>query len=226
MSLSPAVIKKDGLSGIRINPGFSEGESPEVLADIYNDGINITTWRRTLNRGVEQDVNTFLSDNPNFQRLVEVNSETALNDIKHALGEKAGELWLNDMAELVEMFCCLFGVNEAGLRLTATNSAMCPKFHVDHVICRLVTTYQGVATQWLPHYCVDRSKLGRGSAGLNDHESGLYQSESDIQQADCGDIVLLKGERWEGNEGAGIVHRSPEPPAGGYRLVCTLDFIS
>ncbi|WP_297291060.1 DUF1826 domain-containing protein [Oceanicoccus sp.] len=36
----------------------------------------------------------------------------------------------------------------------------------------------------------------------------------------------MKGELWEGNEGAGLVHRSPSLSAGERRLLLTLDAIS
>ena len=101
---------------------------------------------------------------------------------------------------------------------------MCPRFHVDRVPCRLVTTYAGKATQWLAHDRVDRSKLGPGSEGKPDAESGLYTNVEDIQQLQQGDVALLKGECWEGNEGAGLVHRSPQLTAGTGRLLLTLDF--
>ena len=45
---------------------------------------------------------------------------------------------------------------------------MCPRFHADHLKCRLVTTYYGPATQWLPNSLVNRSKLGQGNNGLDD----------------------------------------------------------
>ena len=69
--------------------------------------------------------------------------------------------------------------------------------------------YTGTGTQWLPHDCADRSKLGRGSHGKSDDESGLYASTDHIQQLMSGDVALLKGEMWAGNEGAGLIHRSP-----------------
>lgn len=34
---------------------------------------------------------------------------------------------------MTDMFCCLFDLKQVGLRLTALNSAMCRKFHVDRV---------------------------------------------------------------------------------------------
>ena len=54
----------------------------------------------------------------------------------------------------------LFELKSVGLRLTALGHAMCPRFHVDRVPCRLATTYFGSATEWLPHDRVNRSKLG------------------------------------------------------------------
>ena len=69
-----------------------------------------------------------------------------------------------------------------------------------------------------------REKLGIGSAGKPDTDSGLYRSENDIQQMTLADVALLKGEAWQGNQGAGLVHRSPALPKGQHRLFLSLDF--
>ena len=103
---------------------------------------------------------------------------------------------------------------------------MCPRFHVDWVPCRLITTYLGVATEWLPHNDADRSKLGTGNMGKPDELSDLFDSSSAIKQLNCGDIALLKGEIWENNEGAGLIHRSPQLSGGSRRLLLTIDFIN
>ena len=132
----------------------------------------------------------------------------------------------NDVAQLVDMFCYLFDLNHAGLRLTTLDRAMCPRFHVDRVPCRLVTTYQGCSTQWLPHQLIDRTKLGTGSNGLPDEHSGLYPNAEDVQQLTAGDVALLKGELWNERENFGLVHRSPTPEPGEKRLLLTLDFLS
>ena len=130
----------------------------------------------------------------------------------------------SDVAGLVDMFCYLFDLKSVGLRLNAAGHAMCPRFHVDKVPCRLGTTYFGNATQWLPHDRIDRSKLGPGSNGKPDARSGLFSRSDDIQQLDVGDVALSKGECWIGNEEAGLVHRSPGLRPGTSRLLLTLDF--
>ncbi len=166
----------------------------------------------------------FIAANPGFKTSMTVTRLNAYASLRKALGDFGESELSTNIAELVDMFCTLFELNRAGLRLSVLNHAMCPKFHVDHVPCRLVTTYQGIATEWLPHQLVDRSKLGRGSNGLADHDSKLFQSHHDIQQLSHGDAALLKGERWEGNQNAGLVHRSPVPPGNENRLLLTLDF--
>ena len=131
-----------------------------------------------------------------------------------------------DVKDIVDIFCCLFDVNQVGLRVVSLNHAMCPRFHVDNVPCRLLTTYCGNGTEWLNHDCVNREKLGPLSNGVPDDRSGLFKNNSDIQELCVGEIALLKGESWAGNESAGLVHRSPGLKTNESRLLLSVDFIS
>ncbi len=202
------------------------GIEPTIFTDIYQEETNIVVWQRELSETLKSAVDTFLKSNPTFQAAMTVTPQSALASVSEYLGDTAHRELREDIAELVDMFCCLFELRRTGLRLTALDRAMCPKFHVDRVPCRLVTTYQGVATQWLPHQRVNREKLGAGSKGKPDSRSGLFQSQQDIRQLRSGDVALLKGELWEGNANAGLVHRSPTVGQGQSRLLLTLDFMS
>ena len=200
------------------------GNESSVLTDIYLEQTNIVIWRRELSESLKGSVANLLESKPNFQVSTTVTPEGALTSLSDAVADSHQIELYENIAELVAMFCCLFELKRVGLRLTALDRAMCPKFHVDNVPCRLITTYQGAATEWLAHQSVNRNKLGRGSNGKPDHESGLYQHQRDIRQLNCGDVGLLKGELWEGNENAGLVHRSPALTGGERRLLLTLDF--
>lgn len=202
----------------------AHSEAASVLTDIYEEDANITIWQRELSKKLQASVKDFLASKQKFQTSMTVTPENALASIRQALGPDGSCVLSENIAELVDMFCYLFGLKRAGLRLTVLDKAMCPKFHVDKVPCRLITTYEGTATEWLHHQDVNREKLGAGSKGQPDHLSGLYKHQDDIEQLNCGDVALLKGERWEGNENAGLVHRSPAILAGERRLVLTLDF--
>jgi hypothetical protein len=88
----------------------------------------------------------------------------------------------------------------------------------------MVTTFQGNGTQWLAHQNVNREKLGIGSNGKPDDQSGLYKNNNAIEQLSCGEVALLKGAAWKGNENGGLVHRSPQVVTNEHRLLLTLDF--
>jgi hypothetical protein len=203
-----------------------QGCEPSVVADIYREDTNIVVWQRSLGETLVSDVDDLLASNPHFQASMTVTPQSALYSINECLMDPAQGQLSENITELVEMFCCLFELKRVGLRLSTLDRAMCPKFHVDRVPCRLVTTFQGVATEWLPHQAVNRQKLGLGSQGKTDSQSGLYKHSHDIQQLHSGDVALLKGELWEGNENAGLVHRSPALSEGQRRLLLTLDFSS
>ena len=221
---SPAISNHDNAINAITTRRVSWGDDPTVLADIYQEECNIAVWKRHLPSELPQVVSSFLTSDRRFQASMTLSPVDAMASIHKALGGSDLVTPLSQsIAELVDMFCYLFDVKRAGLRLTALNRAMCPKFHVDRVSCRLVTTFQGSATEWLPHEVVDRSKLGRGSEGKPDEESGLFSNLGDIQQLNAGDVALLKGELWDNNEGAGLVHRSPALRAGEQRLLLTLD---
>jgi hypothetical protein len=205
----------------------SNAEDAAVMTDIYREDTNMVVWRRDLSACLQSSMGDFLQSNNQFKDMMTVTPKRAQSSIIESLGhaECAGELSEN-IAGLVDMFCCLFDLQQAGLRLTVLSAAMCPRFHVDRVPCRLITTYHGSGTEWLPHQYVDRTKLGEGSLGLADDQSGLFQCTENIQQLTSGDVALLKGESWEGNENAGVVHRSPSNIPGETRLLLTLDFVA
>ncbi len=202
-------------------------DHPSVLADIYQEEINIAIWRRALNNDLIQAADQIIKAKPTLQKSLMVTPQNTKIALQNVMGNHPGALTLaEDIAKLVDMFCCLFELKGTGLRLAVLNNAMCPRFHADRVPCRLVTTYQGIATQWLPHNLADRSKLDVASKETSDETSGLFAKSSDIQNLNKGDVALLKGELWAGNENAGLIHRSPQLESGANRLLLTLDFIN
>lgn len=204
---------------------LTQSDSTEVLADIYQDNVNISIWQRTLSAELLKAAQRILGLNYAFRFSASVTPQDVFDSLYSALGANTeAEVISADVREIVIMFCCLFDLKQVGLRLTTLERAMCPKFHVDRVPCRLVTTYSGIATEWLSHKDVDRAKLGIGSQGKSDEESGLYHDRCNVNQLTTGDVAVLKGESWLGNEGCGLVHRSPNLTNQKKRLLLTLDF--
>ena len=199
-------------------------QDADILTEIYRDEINLAVWQRSLPETLRDEVSSYLSSRSlnHCSAIIPAADVASTRQLRREFGDYPA--LYEDIQQLIDMFTCLFELNAAGLRVTPLTKAMCPKFHVDHVPCRLITTYQGPATQWLAHDSVQREKLGAGSRGLSDDASGLYPCASHIQQLCNGDVALLKGERWQGNEGGGLVHRSPAIEDDPGRLLLTLDF--
>ena len=208
----------------------AQSTNANILPQIYNEDTNIVIWQRSTAEKLTKAVNALIATSALKPIELAVSPNDAFDQLITALKAEDNNrdevnTLCEDIALLVEMFCCLFDLKRAGLRLTVLERPMCPRFHVDKIPCRLVTTYQGVATQWLNHSDVNRSKLGTGNLGKPDEESGLFENLSNINQLQQGDVALLKGEYWDDNEGAGLVHRSPPVAANEQRLLLTLDFI-
>jgi hypothetical protein len=147
------------------------------------------------------------------------------NEVLSGLPEYAGqESFADDVYLLAAMYIDLFDLDRIGMRLTILDKTMCPRFHIDKLPCRLISTYIGSGTEWLPNDGVDRRKLGHGAGGLPDKVSGIFSHSDSIQQLNVGDVALMKGAGWDGFEDTAIVHRSPELSVGEKRLILSLDF--
>ncbi|MBY4677333.1 DUF1826 domain-containing protein [Marinobacterium arenosum] len=193
-------------------PQVQQADNVEVLTRIYRPDCNLAVWQRSSSERIHCYV----------RHLADINSQLNLRTLL-GLGDVAAELsarlpqhpdrqpLIDDIHQLVDMFSCLFELPRVGLRLALLRQAMCPKFHVDRVPCRLVTTYCGPASQWLTEPTGDSPRIPP-------------QQPEQWQQLAAGDVALLKGDGWYGNDGRGIVHRSPAVLAGQCRLFLSLDF--
>jgi len=113
----------------------------------------------------------------------------------------------------VGAYTCLVGARRVGLRLRVLAGPMCPRFHVDNVPLRLLTTYAGPGSEWLREDQSPRRELLTSLPPVDN-----------IQHLSVGEVAVLKGEKWQGNEGAGLVHRSPSGQQG--RLLLSLDWLA
>jgi hypothetical protein len=197
-----------------------------VLSDIYQESINLAVWKCSLSTDIQANIKQVMNSNDRLRIIMTTEPENIVEKLMESASVLADKkLLCTHIALIVDMFCCLFELKRVGLRLITVDKAMCPKFHVDKVPCRLITTLSGTTTEWLHHADVDRSKLGAGSQGMPDKVSGIFSHEQMIQRLDIGDVALLKGEGWFNNEQGGLVHRSPSIEDNNRRLMLTLDFM-
>jgi len=200
------------------------GEQVEVFGEVLDAHVNLAVWQRRLPPATAAFATALLAREEALaeSRVLELahsESPVELGDLLQGYGELPGHAaFIADVAWLVSAFACLLDAQRIGLRLRVLDKAMCPRFHVDHVPLRLITSYAGVGSQWLREGVMTRRRLGDPAAEPVD--------EARIERAAAGHVLLAKGEKWIGNEGGGLIHRSPQLPAGARRLLLTLDWLT
>lgn len=199
------------------------GSDLSVLSKIYQPDVNLSVWNREIDAELKGEAEALIASDPNFQKSLGMRADEAPAALQSFFPKQQYDALRADMAWLIDVFSYLFDLRDVGLRLAVLDSAMCPKFHVDKVPCRLITTYTGATTEWLPHDRVNRRFLGANVPSIVGSEPGICESD-DIEILETGAVALLKGESWEGNEGCGLVHRSPSIAEGPKRLLLTIDF--
>lgn len=201
----------------------ASGDSIEVFAEVLRDEVNLAIWQRQLALPVSQFANALLAQGVSlgYSSVLELASPEStpnLGGLVDAYRDLPGQsAFIDDVSWLVSAFACLFEAKRIGLRLRILDKAMCPRFHVDHVPVRLITSYAGIGSEWLAEGVMARRRLGDPAAEPGD--------PTQIQRAETGHVLLAKGEKWIGNEGAGLIHRSPQLPTGERRLLLTLDWL-
>ncbi len=205
-------------------PFYSIDVSSDVLTDIYDKDINIAIYQRSVSDNISSYANEVAKLGDSFGIIEIVELEQLQQLLNRKLPDSAyRDEFIDDLCMVCDMYAVLFDLDRIGFRLTVLEHAMCPRFHVDNIPCRLLTTYGDTGTEWLSEDNVDRNKLGRGNQGLPDDKSGIYFKKEHINRIDPFNIALLKGEAWPENVGRGLVHRSPAVPESG-RLLLSLDF--
>jgi hypothetical protein len=209
---------------LRPAPRQALGEDIQVLTEVLRDEVNLAVWQRRLPAQIEDFAAALLAQGESLAQsmtleLATPDSAPNLDGLVAQYADLPGQAaFLADVAWLVRAYACLLDAERIGLRLRVLDKAMCPRFHVDHVPLRLITRYAGVGSQWLEDGGRPRSGLGQPGAEPQDAAA--------IRQLQAGHVALAKGEKWQGNEGRGLIHRSPQPPAGERRLLLTLDWLA
>lgn len=189
---------------------------PSALTEIYQPDITIAIWQRHLSSTITQYAKHLMRVSPDWQTRFIQQPQKVAQQLEGELPlSSSRDAFIEDIVQVVDIFSCLFELDYIGLRMAVLSTAMCPKFHIDRIPCRLICTYAGGGTEWYSPEQVER--LGNGAINP--------RSDQSFKSLRLGDVALLKGEAWEGNEGRGLVHRSPAVAENTSRLVLTLDFV-
>ena len=189
----------------------------DIFTHFFAEHINVCGWQRKLSEYVYA-YSTLLAEHQ-IKIVREISPKEVFSELNRLLPDSQYKhAFLEDVHLLSDMMCCIFDCKSVGLRLITLEHAMCPKFHTDKISGRLICTYMGKGTQWLPH-------TAKGGLESLNQTKALSQMEEQhtILSAKQGDVLLLKGDAWPKNEGKGAIHRSPPNSLTQRRVLLTLD---
>lgn len=191
----------------RITSCASIGDDVLSLTRIFDSAIQLAQWQRP----VDTRIASWLDANADglgsgFRQTLSPGQAPDLSGLPAGPGRDA---LADDLTLLADILGELLDASAIGLRMEIVRQAMCPRLHVDRVGIRMLCTYRGSGTEWVEDASVDRRFLGAAGGGRSDEVSGLLRPGYRIESVPPFDVALLKGSLWQGNDGRGIVHRSP-----------------
>ena len=141
----------------------------------------------------------------------------ALNKIisKKLINSSVYNVWTEDMAKISKIYCDILNTNTICFSLETSRS--CKRFHIDNVPVRLLVTYYGTGTEWVPSNACDYSAYYDGK---NNNE--IIKDASAIKFMNTWDIGIFKGNKFTGIA-KGILHRTPDNAINCPSLLMRLD---
>ncbi|MCF4164902.1 DUF1826 domain-containing protein [Zavarzinia compransoris] len=188
------------------------GRDADVLGRLQTREVALAIWPRRLPAPLADWLDALAAGLfPDFRIQVDVaDLPAALEAMIAASPLPAGperQMLVDDVFTLAWRFAATLDLAAVDVRLEPIGGDACWKFHRDHVPARLVTTYAGPGTEWVPP-----SFASRAIEDQKDYAGPL-------ERLSAGDVALFRGcaghhGHGHGDDHAhGIVHRSP-PVAG------------
>eukprot|EP00466_Bigelowiella_natans_P009815 jgi/Bigna1/137875/aug1.41_g12583 len=182
---------------------------------ILTPDVNLFCWQRTMDETTQKylasRVNEHLFNRSPPPVTMDISRESLATDIA-SLRENwdgrrrrtdADNFW-QDVEELASDFIQFSPSGSGTLTLQVVRKTLCPKFHMDWNYLRLLTTYHGKGTEWLPEETTNRCCLGT----MNER---IVKDRSKVRRLQTFDVGIFKGAHSENQIPIkGIVHRSPE----------------
>jgi hypothetical protein len=211
--------------GSRLQGSSTIVRQEEKVARILQPKLNVCVWRRALPRTLNVWL-LQLAQTTEFGTALRLSRDDG--DVRGLFaGLPPGEelrSWMVDVGRLAALFARITNAPTVDASLATVDTNKCRKFHADFKALRLVCTYAGPGTEWVDDRDVNRSALGHEESCFETANARIVPRGRAIRTSGPGDVVLLKGDRFPGNEGRGAVHRSPPiETTKERRIVLTLD---
>lgn len=115
----------------------------------------------------------------------------------------ARSAFAEELRRLISLFAAVAGTMAVRVKLDVEREDRCRYFHTDRVGLRLLCTYLGPGTEWVPDEFADRSALGSGD------NAAIVPDPRRVQRLAPFWVGLFKGDLHPECPGRGNIHRSP-----------------
>lgn len=183
-----------------LSPSVLAAPTADCFGHIHLPETELAIWERALPSRLRSWLDALPPECFPHTRLLLAPDEVprALPAVLEEFGTPRGEgrdLLIGDVAMLVGLFGARVRTDLVDIRLEVVTGRACWKFHRDRVPVRMLTTYRGPTTQWVPP--------DRGDDAISRQDG--YRGE--IFSLAEGAVALFKGSA--AADGRGIAHRSP-----------------
>ena len=154
-----------------------------------------------------------------FSVVAKIRNDSASEDVRSILQDNITkeiqadpfyDYWLNDMATICKVFCKIQNSNAVGFWLGSDRG--CRRYHIDNVPLRLLVTYAGEGTEWLPDEAADRNAYLNGEPNEK-----IVLDKSALQFLSEWDVAVFRGGI------KGLLHRTPDSALSSPSILMRLD---
>ena len=205
-------------SAVIYEPPFAQSpqESPQSHVDrgpfapLLESGENVLWSKRPLPppvaHALEEVAAGDIFEHQGMLDVADLDLSVLLQSVSHPV---ARQFLVEDISSVLTDFSKALGCRHLHGHLAVVAHDKCRRFHTDNVTVRLLCTYAGPGTEWIRNEDVVRQNLARTDVDMNTANRSVLRAEDVVRHCSAGDLLLLKGEAFEGNRGFGAVHRSP-----------------
>ena len=118
--------------------------------------------------------------------------------------------WVSDMSEICQIFCDT--LNSKSVSFCLGTERGCSRYHIDNVPMRLLVTYMGQGTEWLPNEIANRIAFEEGLPNEK-----IVRDCSKIQHINTWNIAIFRG------GSSGLLHRTPDSALKNPSILMRLD---
>jgi len=154
-----------------------------------------------------------------FRVIGKISKKNSSEDIKRTLRDiiplssqanSFYKTWVSDMSEICQIFCDT--LNSKSVSFCLGTERGCSRYHIDNVPMRLLVTYMGQGTEWLPNEIANRAAFEEGLPNEK-----IVKDSSKIKSIKTFNVAIFRG------GAAGLLHRTPDSALKNPSILLRLD---